>query len=103
MKKIVITGASGLLGWHAHSQLHAANCACRFRGEPLLYNIIPLDHSGFQSDEKLLGALSDADAVLHFAGVNRAADDVISKENPAIAERLVAACSRAGSLSLIHI
>ena len=97
MKKIVITGASGLIGWHAHVRLHAVNCACQFQGKAAKFQIVPLDHAGFQCDEVLLEAVSEADAVLHFAGVNRASDDVIATENPALAERLLNACKQARS------
>lgn len=97
MKKIVVTGASGLLGWHTCARLHAVNCARQFRGELPVYNIVPVDHTGFQCDHTLGDAVADADAVLHFAGVNRAADDVISRGNPAIAQRLIRACELSGS------
>lgn len=93
MKRVVITGAKGLLGWHAHAHLHAANCAARFKGAPALFEIRPLDHAGFDSDAQLADALTHSDAVLHFAGVNRAPDDVVEHENQAIADRLVSYCA----------
>jgi len=96
MKRIVITGGAGLLGWHAHARLHATNCAARFRGDPAPYNIQALDHKGFDDDRRLADAMAGADAVLHFAGVNRASDVDLEEQNPAIAERLVAACRAAG-------
>ena len=97
MKKIVITGASGLIGWHAHARLYATNCACQFQGKAAEFQIVPLDHANFQCDEALLQAVSGAHAVLHFAGVNRASDDVIATQNPALAQRLLDACKQAGS------
>ena len=90
--KIVITGAKGLLGWHAHCRLYAANCAARFKGDAQPYIIAAIDRETFNSDTGLEEALIDADAVLHFAGVNRANDVVLEKENPAISNRLIAAC-----------
>ncbi len=93
--RVVVTGASGLIGWHARTRLHAANCAAEFKGEAQPYDIIPLDHASFDDDSALNTALTGADAVLHFAGVNRAADDVLESENPALARRLVAACRTA--------
>lgn len=95
--KIVVTGAAGLIGWHAAARLHAANCAARFRGAPAPYEVAALDHAAFDDDAALGAALSGAEAVLHFAGVNRAATDAeIEAANPAIADRLVAACRAAG-------
>lgn len=95
--RIVITGAGGLLGWHAHARLHAANCAAGFKGEGALYDICALDRDKFNDDTALAQAVTGADAVLHFAGVNRAADEVVEAENPAIAARLVEACKATGS------
>lgn len=87
--KIVITGAGGLLGSHARAHLHAANCAAAFHGQPKPYEIAALDHSGFDDDGALEAAVTGAAGVLHFAGVNRASDEVIEAANPAIAQRLV--------------
>lgn len=95
-RRIVITGAAGLLGWHSRVRLHAANCAARFRGEPEPFEIVALDHPSFNDDTALQAALSGAFAVLHFAGVNRAPDDMVAAGNPAIAERLAQALQRAG-------
>lgn len=94
-KRIVLTGAKGLIGWHAHARLHAANCAARFKGESELYDIVPLNHADFDDDAKLASSLDGADAVLHFAGVNRAPDDEVEAANPSIAKRLVDACKSA--------
>lgn len=94
--RIVITGAGGLIGWHAHARLHAANCAAKFRGEALPYDIVALDHARFDDDAALDAAMDGAQAVLHFAGVNRASDDVVAAANPAIAQRLADAISKAG-------
>ena len=92
MKKIVITGARGLLGWHAHAQLHALNCAARFKGDPIPFKIIALDHLDFDNDTKLNSAVSEADAIVHYAGVNRGSEIEVASENPAIATRLIEAC-----------
>lgn len=95
--KIVVTGAGGLLGWHATVRLHASNCSSRFRGAAEPYEIVPIDHLSFENDARLAAAVTDADAVLHFAGVNRAPDDVIESANPAIAQRLTDACASVDS------
>lgn len=98
MRRVVVTGVNGLLGWHAAVRLHAANCAARFAGRPQPWDIVGLDHAGFESDAILAEALSGAASVLHFAGVNRATDNEVETGNPAIAARLAAACRKAGEL-----
>jgi UDP-2-acetamido-2,6-beta-L-arabino-hexul-4-ose reductase len=95
--KLVVTGASGLIGWHAAARVHAANCAARFRGNPEPFDLVRLDHAGFEDDARLRAALTDADGVLHFAGVNRAPDAVVEAANPAIARRLADFCARVGA------
>ncbi|MFO6464836.1 NAD-dependent epimerase/dehydratase family protein [Jannaschia sp. KMU-145] len=95
--KIVVTGAGGLIGHHAAVRLHAANCAARFRGDAPPYRTVALDRAGFQDDATLREAVTDADAVLHFAGVNRGPDDAVEAGNPAIARRLAETCRNAGS------
>ncbi len=96
MNRIVITGTRGLIGWHAHARLHAANCAAQFRGNCAPYDIVALSHADFEKDAALSDAVSGADAVLHFAGVNRAPDEDREAANPMIARRLVEACKTAG-------
>lgn len=95
--KIVITGAGGLIGWHAAAAVHAQNCAARFRREKPPWELVRIDRAGFDNDEALRSALTGADAVLHFAGVNRARDDILEAANPAIADRLVKICSEVNS------
>jgi UDP-2-acetamido-2,6-beta-L-arabino-hexul-4-ose reductase len=97
MKRIVVTGAGGLIGWHAHARLHAANCAAGFKGTPLPYDIIALNHAGFDDGPTLNAAVAGAEAVLHFAGVNRGPEDVVEVANPAIASRLARACEDVGA------
>ncbi|MBA4790514.1 MAG: SDR family oxidoreductase [Rhizobiales bacterium] len=95
--KIVVTGAGGLLGWHAAVRLHAANCAARFRGEAEPHRIVPLTRDQFADAATLRAAVADADAVLHFAGVNRGPEAEVEQANPQIAQALVAACAAAGA------
>lgn len=95
MMRVAITGAGGLLGWHAHARLHAANCAAGFNGDPIPYDIVPLDHASFDNHAALVDAMRNTQAVLHFAGVNRAPDDEVEAANPAIARRLLEACEAA--------
>lgn len=96
MKRIVVTGARGLIGWHAAARLHAANCAAQFKQQPVPFDLVQLSHTDFEDDITLVRALTGADAVLHFAGVNRAdTDDIVEAANPAIAQRLVWSCQQA--------
>ncbi|EEW27054.1 polysaccharide biosynthesis C-terminal domain-containing protein [Rhodobacter ferrooxidans] len=90
--KIVITGAAGLIGWHAAVRLHARNCAARFKGETQPFDLVALDHAGLDDPHQRRDALRGADAVLHFAGVNRASDADVESGNPAIADTLLRAC-----------
>lgn len=91
--KIVVTGAGGLLGWHAAAHVHARNANARFRGETAPFQLVMLDRKGFSDETCLQDAVRGADAVLHFAGVNRAPEEeVVEHGNPAIAETLLRAC-----------
>lgn len=95
MKRIVITGAAGLLGWHAHARLHACNCAARFAGETPPFEVIALDRAGFADEHRLVDALAAADAVMHFAGVNRGTNAEVGEGNVQLAEQLAAAAASA--------
>ncbi len=96
--KIVVTGATGLLGWHCICHLHAANCTAKFNGRPTPYEIVPLSHKQFQDPEFLRQALTNSDAVLHFAGVNRQSEnDDVAVGNPKIAQTLSQAYRDSGS------
>ncbi|RWP38395.1 NAD-dependent epimerase/dehydratase family protein [Mesorhizobium sp.] len=94
--KVVVTGASGLVGWHTAARLHARNCAARYKEETAPFDVVLLDHAGFSNAERLRHALTGASAVLHFAGVNRAADEEVESANPAIAKTLIAASHEVG-------
>lgn len=94
--KIAVTGATGLLGWHAAARLHVRICAARFRGEMPSIEMVTIDRAVFSDADALAAALSGVDAVLHFAGVNRANPVDLEAANPAIAETLVAGCRAAG-------
>lgn len=87
-RKIVVTGAAGLLGWHAAARLHAANCMARYRSEPEPYDLSLLTHEVFGDDTKRDAAISGAEVILHFAGVNRGDETEVEAANPAIAQQL---------------
>ena len=95
--KIVVTGTGGLLGWHAAARLHAANCAARYRGELPPFDLVCLDRAAFNDRTQLAASLSGADAVLHFAGVNRGTENEVREGNPTIARVLIDGCREAGS------
>lgn len=94
--KVVVTGATGLLGWHTSVRLHARNRAARFRGESEPFELVVLNRPAFLDPDQLQTALAGADAVLHFAGVNRAPEGELERANPDIAEALVQGCRNAG-------
>ncbi len=96
-QKIVISGAQGLLGWHSAARLHAKNCAARYRGETEPYVLKCLDRAVFNNADALAAAVDGADAVLHFAGVNRGSDAEVAEGNSAIADALAKAMLSANS------
>ncbi len=85
--KVVITGANGLLGWHVRCHLGAS--------EIYRDHLVPLDHPTFDDDKSLVDALTDATAVIHLAGVNRASETEVETGNTNIAKRLVEGLQRA--------
>ena len=98
MKRIVITGSKGLLGWHTAVRLHARNCELNFIGKKSLYEIILLDRSKFNNYEFLLKSIESADLIFHFAGVNRSKKkDFVGKSNILIAQNLSKAYIESGS------
>lgn len=94
--KIVVTGSGGLLGWHCAARLHAANCAARYVGKAEPHELALLDRAGFADEARLDAAVRGADAILHFAGVNRGTEQEVADGNPAIAAALAAAVERSG-------
>lgn len=87
MKRIAITGAAGLLGWHAFCALTAQGGVTPIR----------IARTTFEDELALAEALQGCDAVLHCAGVNRADPEVVETANPRIAQQLVDALERTGT------
>ena len=86
--RIAITGPDGFIAWHTR-------CALRARQGG---DVIGLTEVHFDDPEMMDAALSQADAVIHLAGVNRASDDdTIATVNPWLAEQLVASLRRLGN------
>lgn len=96
VKKLVVTGSEGLLGWHTASRIHARNCATRFKGMAPDFQLVGLNRTAYSDAEVLRQAVLGADAIFHFAGVNRGEDAVVERGNIDIAEQLKLACQKAG-------
>jgi len=101
VRKVVVTGVGGLIGWHAAARLHAVNCGLRFQGDPETYDLITLDRTSFNDDASLKDALSGADLVLHFAGINRASEAEQEHGNIELARRLADALDYDGSTATV--
>lgn len=83
--RIVITGASGFLGWHTRLRLGALTN----------HAVVPAGRAEWPD---LPSLIRDADAVIHVAGVNRADnDDEVSTGNAVLAEDLAAAITAKGA------
>jgi UDP-2-acetamido-2,6-beta-L-arabino-hexul-4-ose reductase len=94
LKKIVVTGAKGLLGWHTASRLHALNCAAKYRNEVEPFELVTLTREAFGDDKLLDAALASSDVLLHFAGLNRGSPEEVESANPAIALRIADSIKR---------
>lgn len=82
--KIVITGANGFLGWHTRCRLHALT----------QHEVVAVKRSNWHT---LVDVVGDADAIIHIAGINRAAPEVVSEGNAQLAHDLAAAMRTSGS------
>jgi UDP-2-acetamido-2,6-beta-L-arabino-hexul-4-ose reductase len=88
MKTVAITGADGFMGVHARIFFRELEK----RGEA---RAIPISRTDFENDATLARKLSEADGVLHLAGINRGSDEELESGNSALAKRLVAALENA--------
>jgi UDP-2-acetamido-2,6-beta-L-arabino-hexul-4-ose reductase len=94
--RYAVTGASGLIGWHAAARLHAARAAQRYRGLEADVDLRLVAREDFGDPEALAAAISGCDVLLHFAGVNRGPSEAVEAGNERIAARLVEALERGG-------
>jgi len=83
--KIVITGADGFLGTHLRMFLHA--------NAPEL-EVVSLGQSDFSDNKILASAFHGADAIIHFAGMNRGDDEEIYRVNVGLAKTVVSVLER---------
>lgn len=86
-KKIGITGATGLIGWHLR---------CYFHGRSDV-EIVPAGRKTFDCDDEMDRFTSACDAIVHLAGMNRGDDDIVEKTNVELTEKLVASLERTKS------
>jgi len=87
MKTICVTGSDGLIGWHFRALMQTLDDV----------TVLPCNRQQFADDEYLSDVINKADAVVHFAGMNRGDEDEIFTTNQALAKRLAEFCSRASN------
>ena len=88
--RVVVTGADGFLGWHTRVRLRALTD----------HDVIPVGVSDWGMLPELVAS---ADAVLHFAGVNRGTDAEVEQGNARLAQDLADAVNRAtGAPTLVY-
>lgn len=81
--RVLMTGAEGFLGWHTRARLRARTD----------HDVIAVDIANWAD---LPDLVRSADAVLHFAGVNRAPDPEVEEGNAQLARDLADAVNRSG-------
>ena len=96
MRRVGVTGANGLIGWHAAARLRAARAAMQYRGEAPDIDVLLADRSTFEEPDALQRFVAACDVLLHFAGVNRGSEDDVAAANDEITARLVEALERSG-------
>ena len=100
--RFAVTGATGLLGWHAAGRIHADILRERLRGRPDAVSLVRIGRECFRDRDALSRELRGVDTVLHFAGAIRGSSDNLEQVNPSIAERLVDACHSAKVPHLVY-
>lgn len=82
--KVVVTGASGFLGWHTRARLRALTH----------HDVVSASRANWA---QLPDLISGADAIIHIAGVNRAAPDEVRHGNIALAQDVAVAVRCTGA------
>ena len=85
--RIGVTGAAGLVGWHAR---------CFLRTQPGV-DVRSCDRTQFADDGYLRQFVGDCDAIVHLAGMNRGDESEVARTNVWLAERLAACAEATGS------
>jgi UDP-2-acetamido-2,6-beta-L-arabino-hexul-4-ose reductase len=86
--KILLTGAAGFLGWHTRVRLRALTD----------HTVVPVTRANWSELPELMAG---ADAVIHVAGINRAAPEEVERGNRRLAEDVVAAIRHSGSRPVV--
>lgn len=73
--RILLTGAEGFLGWHLRCRIHATTH----------HEVVPVSRTEW---DRLPDLVAGVDAVIHVAGINRAADEELVDGNVALARDL---------------
>lgn len=73
--RILLTGAEGFLGWHLRCRIHATTD----------HEVVPVSRTEW---DRLPDLVAGVDAVIHVAGINRAADEELVDGNVALARDL---------------
>ncbi|MGD0394862.1 MAG: NAD-dependent epimerase/dehydratase family protein, partial [Acidimicrobiales bacterium] len=85
--RIAVTGADGFLARHLRVRLRALNPDDA---------VVSIGRGVLNDDRALNAALTETDAVVHLAGVNRGEDTEVEEGNVSVAEHLVAGLDRVG-------
>ncbi len=84
---VLLTGAFGQLGTICRASLVHKHG----------FDVIPAGREAFADADKLKQLVSECDAIVHLAGINRGTDDEITAGNLALANALVEACQGTGA------
>ena len=101
--RVLVTGASGLLGYHARAALLAENCASDFAGRPRPFEVVELPRVSEATLPSWVQHAGSTDLILHLAGINRATPAELEFGNASIAANLVKALETSGSKGSRHI
>ncbi len=84
MRKVGITGASGMVGWHLRVLIHSLR-------EPDFEPVLA-DRRTFSNPAALRRFVRDAEVIVHLAGMNRGNEQDIEQTNLGLTEQIIKAC-----------